>query len=181
MAPAQSDLRYFRPQDQKAANDLAELIKLWNFGTLRPRLIPGSEAQAQLRQFEIWFARPDATQITRLLQQINAATPEERKTAGQQLQDRYTASPLAIAETLSLFEADRITALSPDGRINALFFLTRTAPLAWDAALAVRARQVVERIRASANVGDQTKAELERLVRLLDAVNAGEAAAPVEK
>lgn len=179
--PSRSELRYFREPDAGDAAALAELLARWNWGAIKPRFVKGYETQTKPRQIEIWLARPDAAEIDRLLQQINAATPEERKAAGQQLQERYTASPLAIAETLALFRPERIDALSAAGRINALYFLTRTAPLAWDPAMEVSGREVVGRIRSRANVGDQTTAELDRLVRLLDAVRAGEPAAPVAK
>ena len=176
--PSRLELRYFRKDDADDAVALADLLKRWNFGPLQPRFVQGYAAQAKLRQFEIWLARPDAAEIGRLLQQINAGTPEERKPAAQQLLDRYTASPMAITEALALFRPERIDALSASGRINALYFLTRTAPLAWDPALEASGREIAERIRSRANAGNQTSAELERLVRLLDAVKAGEPAPP---
>lgn len=176
--PSRLELRYFRKDDAGDAAALADLLRRWNFGPLQSRFVQGYATQAKLRQFEIWLARPDEAEVGRLLQQINAATPEERKAAGQQLQERHTASPLAITETLALFRPERIDALSASGRINALYFLTRTAPLAWDPELLAAGREVVERIRSRANAGNQTSAELERLTRLLDAVKAGEPAPP---
>ena len=176
MMPPRSELRYFRETDAAAADDLAKLLGLWNWGPLKLQLVTGYEAQSRLRQFEIWFARPDAAEIGRLLQQINAKTPDERKAAGQWLQDEYTASTLAVAEALKLLAAERLSALSPSGRMNTLYFLTRTAPLAWDAALEAVGRETIARLRRDA--GQQTAAELQRLAHLLDAVNAGEAAPP---
>ncbi len=178
--PPQLELRYFRKVDADDAAALAEMLRRWNFGPLQPRFVQGYATQAKLRQFELWLARPDPVEIDQLLKQINAATPEERKAAGQQLQNRYTASPVAIAQTLALLSPRRINALSASGRINALYFLTRTAPLAWDFALEANAREIAEHIRSSANVGYQTNAELERLFRLLNAVQAGEAAPPAD-
>ena len=178
VAPARPDLRYFRKGDADDAMALAEMLKRWNFGPLRPVLVEGYGAQTKQRQFEIWLARPDAAEIDRLLQQINAPGADERKAAGQQLQDRYIASPTAIAAALALLRPERVGALSVNGRINVLYFLTRTAPLAWDPAWADSAREIAERVLAQGNAGDQTKAELERLIRLLDAVRAGEAAPP---
>ena len=176
--PPRSELRYFREADAGDAAALAELLARWNWGVIKPSFVKGYDTRTQSRQIEIWLARPDAAEIGRLLQQINAATFEERKPATQQLLNRYTASPLAIAETLALFTPERIDALLPPGLFNALYFLTRTAPLAWDPALEAGGREVAERIRSRANVGQQTSAELDRLARLLDAVKAGEAAPP---
>ena len=180
-APSRSELRYFREADAGDAAALAELLARWNWGAIKPGFVKGYEARTRPRQIEIWLARPDAAEIGRLLQQINAATPEQRKAAGQQLQDRYTASPLAIAETLALLGPKNFDSLSASGRINALYFLTRTAPLAWDPALVADGREVVEIIRSRADVGAQTGGELDRLARLLELVRAGEAAASVSK
>lgn len=128
--PSRSELRYFREADAGDAAALAELLARWNWGVIKPSFVKGYDTRTKPRQIEIWLARPDAAQIGQLLQQINAATPEEGKAASQQLQDRYMASPLAIAQTLALLGPERIDALSPSGLINALYFLTRTAPLA---------------------------------------------------
>ncbi len=174
--PSRSQLRYFREADAAAAGDVVKLLEQWNWGQLQLQLVKGYETQSLLRQFEVWLAQPDATEIGRLLQQINADTADVRKTAGQKLQDDYTASTLAIAEALKLLAAERISALSPSGRINVLFFLTRTAPLAWDASLETVGRETIARLRGDA--GQQTAGELQRLARLLDAVKAGEAAPP---
>jgi len=177
--PSRTELRYFRGEDEQSVDALADLLKRWNWGTLRPRLVKGLEARSQLRQFEIWLARPDAAEIQRLVQNLDAPDKALRLAAGQALQDRYTASPLAITETLALFAPPRIDALSPDGRINALFFLSRTAPLAWSPEQESAGRDVVARLESrestGAKLGDQAKAELRRVVAILDAVKAGDA------
>jgi hypothetical protein len=176
--PSRSELRYFREADAGDAAALAELLARWNWGLFKPSFVKGYEARTKPRQIEIWLARPDAAEIGRLLQLINAATPEERKPAAQQLLERYSASPLAIAEALALFRSERIDALSSSGRINTLYFLTRTAPLAWDATLVASGREVVERFRSRGNVGEQTTAELKRLSGMLDAVGSGDSSSP---
>ena len=182
VAPSRTELRYFRTEDEKPASDLVDLLRRWNWGSLRPRLVKGLEAQSQLRQFEIWLPAPDAAEIRRLVQNLNAADKGERLAAGQALQDRSTASSRAIAETLALFRPERIEALSAEGRINALYFLSRTAPLAWDPELESTGREIVARLesrdKAGFKLGDQTKAELQRVVVILDAVKAGDASGP---
>jgi hypothetical protein len=181
--PARTELRYFREDaDADAVTELAALLRRWNFGTLTPRLIKGYEKQAQLRQFEIWLARPDPEEVRRLVQQLDSTDKATRLAAGQALQDRYTASPLAITEALAALGADRIGKLSETGRLNILFFLSRTAPLAWTPPLEATAREMLAAVHARANagakIGEQTRAELHRLDGLLDAVEQGKPAAP---
>ena len=178
VVPSRSELRYFRQADAAAAGDLSKLFERWNWSSLQLRLVQGYESRSGLRQFEIWLARPDAAEIARLLQQLNAASADDRKAAGQRLQDDYTASTLAVTEALKQLAAERLSALSPSGRINMLYFLTRTAPLACDAGLETIGRETVARLRRDA--GQQTAAELQRLARLLDAVKAGDPAPPAE-
>ena len=88
---------------------------------------------------------------------------------------------MAITKALALLGPANIDSLSASGRINALYFLTRTAPLAWDPALAADGREVLEFIRSRGDVGVQTAGELDRLARLLEFVRAGEAVASVGK
>jgi hypothetical protein len=178
VVPSRSELRYFRGADAAAAGDLSNLLGRWNWGSLQLRLVEGYETKSQLRQFEIWLARPDDAEIGRLLEQLNAASADDRRAAGQRLQDAYTASTLAITEALKQLAAERLSALSSSGRINTLYFLTRTAPLAWNAGLETVGRETIARLRGDA--GQQTAAELQRLSRLLDAVKAGDAAPPAE-
>lgn len=175
--PARTDLRYFREEDSNVAGELASLLASWNWGSLKPRLVKGFEGKAKPRQLEIWLARPDTAEIERLVTTLNSTDKDERLRAGQALQDRYTASPHAISVTLDLFRQDRINALSNEGRVNALYFLTRTAPLAWDATLEETAREVLARFQLSYKSGDTTD-ELKRLASLLDAVKAQSPAPP---
>ena len=179
-APSRTELRYFRPEDEPAAGELADLLKEWNFGGIGVRLVKGYESSVQLKQFEIWLAASDPGEIRRLIQSLDAPVKDERLAAGQLLQTRYTASQPAITEALALFRADRIASLSATGRINALYFLSRTAPLAWDAELQTAGRAVVavleSREAAGVRMGDDTRAELGRLIAVLDAAKAGEPA-----
>jgi hypothetical protein len=174
-----SDLRYFRSEDAEQAKALAELLKTWNWSELQVRLVKGYEAKTQLQQFEVWLAAPDPAEIAALLQQINAPSRDERRPAAQRLVERYAASPLAINETLALLGPGKSEPLTISGRINALLFLSRTAPLAWDPALEALGREVIARIAQRADAKDETQAQLLRLGQLLDAVKAGAAAAPL--
>jgi hypothetical protein len=153
---------------------MSDLLSRWGWGSVKPTLTRGYESKTRPRQLEIWLAQPDAADIDRLLRQINAPTAEERKPAAAQLLDRYSGSPAAISATLDLFDPERIGSLSPSGLINALYFLTRTAPLAWDANLEARGREAAGRISSRTGVGPQTIAEVDRLLRLLHTVRNGE-------
>jgi len=178
VTPSRSELRYFRKDDASAAQELADVLKTWGLAPVAVRYVPGHDDQTRGKQFEIWLAQVDAAAIGRLLTQLNADTPTERRAAGQTLQDLYTASPEAISQAMKLFEADARGELTDNGRINLLYFLTRTKPLAWDDALEKRARELISRYQARDDIGRMTRAEINRLERLLDAVKAGEATYP---
>lgn len=178
-APTRPELRYFRAEDEPAADKLARLLRDWNLGTFKVSLVKGYDSQTRLRQMEIWFAAQDVGEIAALMQRLNGPAADDRRAAGQILQDRYTASPKAIEAALALLGPDRVGTLTPSGRINALYFLTRTAPLAWSTALQNAGRDVLARGRAAgAEVGPLARAELDHLERLLEAARSGAAAPP---
>jgi len=180
VVPATTELRYFRKEDGQAAKALAELLKQSGIGDFVVKFVPGFESRTQLRQFEIWLARPDVGDLGRLVQNLNSDVREERLAAGQALQSKHSASPAAIAETLALFSPERINGLSAEGRINALYFLSRTAPGVWTPELERRGRELVARVeereKSGVRLGEQTRAELKRFVAVLDAAKAGRAA-----
>lgn len=179
--PNQSELRYFRHDDAEAAQRLGAQLAAWNGGPLAIRFIAGYES-VPARQFEVWYARPATDDIARVVMQLDSDVRDERLAAGQLLQSRYRASTPAIEAALDLLSAERIDRLSPNGRINLLYYLSRTAPDAWTPALAASGHQAVARIldrhrTGAAALGPQTRTELDRFNRVLDAV-APRAAAP---
>ena len=177
-APSRTELRYFREVDAVEAEKLAALLRRWNWGPFKPRFISGYEASAQLRQFELWLSRPDSEEVTRLLQQAGAPEKNDRLRALQVALERGTAQPVAISGALALLQPPAVDGLSAAGRFNVLYFLSRTAPLAWDPAMEAAGRDTVARLRLRPNLGNDSRDELLRLERLLDAVKAGDAAAP---
>lgn len=175
--PARDELRYFRPADEPAAKALAADLARWGLAGLQPRYAPGFAVNAQRQQFELWLARPAAAvELARLVQDLDASDKARRLAAGQALQSRWLASPEAIAAALALFDDSRIETLSENGRINALYYLSRTVITAWTPALAQRGRVALARIaareKAGVAAGQQTRAEIDRLQTLLDAVQA---------
>lgn len=180
-APACPEVRYIRDADAGNARALATRLRSAGWGAMPakqiPKVVSGDRAASAQRQpLEVWLARPDAAELPQLMRSINAATPEERRTAGQALQNRWTCWPAAINAALDLFAREHIEALSTEGRINALYFLTRSAPMAWEAAAVARGRDVVERVRARGYAGPATLAELDRLQKLLNDVAGGKSA-----
>jgi len=181
VTPAQPQLRYFRDADKDKAQEIAETLNRWGLTQLRLQWIQGYETATKLSQFEIWLPVENPAAIAALVRQLNAETAGGRKAAGQTLLDRYTASPRAVAEVLATLEPPRVAQLSANGRINALFFLSRTAPLAWDDALQARGSAAVERLRDARSgsvLGPQAATELNRLELLLNAARAGAAEPP---
>ena len=180
--PSRSELRYFRREDEPAAQTLAQQLSSWGAPAVTPRFAAGYAAANQQRaQYELWLARPgDNSDLGALARRLNAADKDERLKAGQLLQSSYAASPEAIAAVLALFDAGSIDALTTEGRINALYYLSRTSPSAWTPALERNAREamarVLEREKAGNRLGEQTRAELGRTIGLLDRLNvAGQA------
>lgn len=180
--PSQPELRYFRSQDRAAAATLAAQLQNAGLNGLQIRFVPGFDATGQRQQLELWLSRPAGDPVLdKLLLAINADDKPARLTALAQLVKQYAASPEAIDAALGWFDEPRIDRLRSEGRFNMLYFLTRTTLTAWTPALERNARQVVERLLArdkgQAKLGDQSRAELTRLVAVLDAVRQGSAAA----
>lgn len=172
--PSQTELRYFRQVDAKDAQALVAELQRWGLPGVVPRYAPGYAASAQRQQFELWLARPAAgAELARLVQDLDSPDKARRLAAGQALQTRWLASAEAIAAVLAMFDEGRIASLSETGRLNALYYLTRTVLTAWTPALAQTARAAVARIaareKAGVAVGAQTRAELDRLNAVLDA------------
>jgi AcrR family transcriptional regulator len=115
--------------------------------------------------------------MQKLVRDMVADDVNVRRSAVAGLVATATAAPGAIAAALALFVPASIESLSPEGRINALYFLARTAPLAWDAALYAQGRTVLafleQRARAGVAVGPATRVEMDGLARVLDAVRDG--------
>lgn len=175
--PNQSELRYFRAVDAGPAQALAGQLPAWNLDGVVVRYAPGYAAGVQRQQFELWLARPAAaTELARLARDLDAPERPRRLAAGQALQSRWLGSAEAIAAVLALLDEGRIDSLSETGRLNALYYLTRTEIGAWSPALVQRGRtaqaRILAREKAGVAVGAQTRAEMARLNAVLDAAEA---------
>jgi len=176
--PSATEVRYFRAADAAQATALAQRLQQAGWTQPRLRLIEGYAKAGQQPPLEVWLAADNPVQIRGLVDQLNADSADIRRAAGQWLQDRYTASPRAIVAVLATLQAGAVDRLSPSGRINALYFLTRTAPLAWDPEPVAQARETSTRLRARPDSGEQTRAELDRLDRLLAGLGTASPAPP---
>jgi len=178
-APGNAQIRYFRDADGEDARSLSALFKRWGWGVVRPEFIKGFETESQISQLEIWLARPNSGELARLLKAIDSPVKDDRLKALQALVDSHVASPAAIAAALDMASAANLDKLSSPGRFNLLYFLARSAPLAWDDKLAGIGRETLARVRTRSEVGKDSLEEIARAERLLDAVAAGEAFAPM--
>ena len=87
-------------------------------------------------------------------------------------------SPAAISAALELASDQRIESMSAPGRFNLLYYLSHTAPLAWDETRIRSARDTLARVRNRPEVGKDTLDEIARMERLLTAASRGEAFGP---
>ena len=179
-APADAQIRYFRKDDEAAARSLAALFRRWGWGAMRLELNKSDSGQwLQASQFEVWLARrPAPAELTRLLDAIDAPLKDERLRALQILVDRHSASPSAISAALAMTGPTQLESMTAAGRFNLLYFLSRTAPLAWDKTQISSARLTLNRVRNRTEIGKGTQDEIARMERLLDAAEIGNALGP---
>jgi len=178
-APSNAQIRYFRKEDEDEARSLAVLFKRWGWGILRPEYIKGDGSPPQPPQlFEVWLARPNPTDWARLLKAIDAPVKEDGLRALQALVASHSASPAAISAALDRVSAAQLESMSAPGRFNLLYFLSHTAPLAWDETRIRRARDTLDRVRNRPEVGKDTLEEITRMEGLLSAATRGEAFGP---
>ena len=179
-APSRTEVRYFRKEDEAAAESLAQRLEAWNLGDVTSRYVQGYAQRAQVRQLEIWLPRADPDEVPVLLLRVGGPEKGDRLAALATLRQRYAASPAAISATLNVLSPEHLERHTNEGRFNLLYFLARTAPIAWTAEQERTARQTLawidSRQASGKRVGDDTLAEMRKLAGVLDAVRAGEAA-----
>lgn len=178
-APDRTEVRYFHDDAAvaAAASDAVARLQAWNFGPLPAKLVPGPAARVPKWQLEVWLADTSRIVLPADVERIDAPDKETRLRALAALERNASAMPRAIGAALDLFATQRIDRLSPEGRFNALHYLARSAPLAWDGQLYARGRELLARLeqrtRSGIAIGDTTRAEMRRLAAVLDAVRDG--------
>ena len=116
------------------------------------------------------YAKPAADgpdTVKALAQQLNDSSENVRKAAGGRLAHDHRANPIAIQSVLETLSRDNLPYLSASGRINALYFLSRSDSAAWTPEDKELARDAIQRIErrspSGVAIGSQTRAELQRL------------------
>jgi hypothetical protein len=105
-------------------------------------------------------------------QDLNDSSAATRKAAGSLLARDHRSNPDAITAVLDTLSDTNLPQLSAAGRINSLYFLSRSDPAAWTPEHKRLAEQAIKRIRDRAAsgvaIGSQTDAELRSLQEKID-------------
>ena len=113
----------------------------------------------------------DASSLTDLIMQMNAAGKDTRIAAVEQLIKTYGTNSAAVELALELLEPPKLDSLSPSGRINVLVFLRNTNEVSWSPESIQRAEKAIGNIRAGAasgtEIGNQTGEALSKLSAFL--------------
>jgi hypothetical protein len=155
-------------KDAQVAAVQAELQKLRNSRPGSDDATRALQAIGSAERALSTLSGTDAQSVAALAVQLNDASESVRKGAGGRLARDHLANPLAIGLVLGLLSEESLPKLSASGRINALYFLSRSESSAWSAEHKMLARQAIQRIRTraaggSAAIGSQTAEELARL------------------
>lgn len=163
--PSRSELRYFRAEDAEMAHTLQSQLEKWNAGPVQSRLVSGKQQARTLRHFELWLAATGRVDLAARVAELNSGERATRLAAGQLLQSQYRDSSEAIGLVLDTFEPPQLDMLTTEGRINGLYYLSRSDPKAWTPQLLARgwavARNLEARESQGARVGPQTRAEID--------------------
>ena len=164
--PSANELRYFRRDGQASAESALRALKQAGLGNTRLAYVPGFEDSGSARRnhLELWLAPAGA--LHTLVRHLDHAAEEVRKAAGARLARDHAANPEAIGLVLETLSEQSLRTLTANGRVNALYFLTRSHPAAWTDDHKRIAKEAIARMRAreqAGGVGPQTDAELRRL------------------
>ena len=165
--PTSDELRYFRKDDRAVAEKAIHVLKQAGNVAAGLEYVSGLEESRTVRRqhLELWLAPAGA--LRALVKNLDHSAEEVRKAAGAQLAREHRSNPEAIALVLATLSETSLTSLTANGRVNALYFLTRSNPNAWTDDHKRAARDLIGRIRqreqSGVAVGTQTAGELQRL------------------
>jgi type II secretory pathway pseudopilin PulG len=168
--PSANELRFFRQSDRAKAEEIARAVEQSGEEKTRVAYLAGFETSTKIRDdhFELWLAPGNV--LSTLVQQLNDPAENVRKTAGGRLARDHRANPEAIDLVLSTLSPEKLRSLSSDGRINALYFLSRSELGTWTDKQRKLALEAIERIRkgyGDVAVGEQTGQALNSLEQKL--------------
>jgi hypothetical protein len=165
--PTSNELRYFRKNDRAAAEKAVTVLKQAADVVAHVEYVSGLEESRTVRRphLELWLAPAGA--LTALVKDLDHSAEEVRKAAGAQLAREHRSNPEAISLVLATLSEQSLASLTANGRVNALYFLTRSDPNAWSDDHKRAARDIIDRVRGRERegvaVGAQTASELQRL------------------
>ena len=169
--PSANELRYFRRDDRGVAEEAQRALTKAGVTPTKVSYVPGLEGSRGTRRnhLELWLAPADALQT--LVRQLDHASEDVRKAAGARLARDHRANPAAISLVLETLSEKSLASLTANGRINALFFLTRSDASAWTPDHKSLAVAAIDRIRGAGQgavaVGRQTSDQLTALEQKL--------------
>ena len=168
--PSANELRFFRQAERAKAEEIARAVDKAGDESTRVAYLAGFENSRTIREnhFELWLAPVNV--LPTLVKQLNDPVDTVRKTAGGRLARDHRANAEAIAMVLSTMSAENLGSLTSNGRINALYFLTRSELSVWTDKHRKLALEAIERIRkgyGDVPVGEQTSQALDGLEQKL--------------
>ena len=168
--PSANEVRFYREGDRAKAEEIARAVERSGEEMTRVSYLAGFENSTKIREddFELWLAPGNV--LSTLVQQLNDPADNVRKTAGGRLARDHRANPDAIDLVLGTLSGGKLRSLSSDGRINALYFLSRSELSTWTDKQRKQALEAIERIRkgyGDAPVGEQTNQALDALEQKL--------------
>ena len=174
--PTANELRYFRKDDRAMAEKAAQVLKQAGNLVAHPEYVSGLEESRTVRRqhLELWLAPAGA--LHALVKDLDHSAEEVRKSAGAQLAREHRSNPEAITLVLATLSEESLATLTANGRVNALYFLTRSNPRAWTDDHKRAATDLIGRIRdreqSGVAIGTQTANELQRLEQRILGVKA---------
>jgi hypothetical protein len=174
--PTSNELRYFRNDDRAAAEKAVRVLQQAADVVAHMEYVSGLEESRTVRRqhLELWLAPAGA--LHALVKNLDHSAEEVRKAAGAQLAREHRSNPEAITLVLATLSEKSLANLTANGRVNALYFLTRSDPNVWSDDHKRAARDIIDRIRGREQqgiaVGGQTAGELRRLEQRILGVKA---------
>jgi hypothetical protein len=123
---------------------------------------PSEKVRSSAVQGRLAIEQIESAELRRLVDQMNAESPDVRRSATGRLQRNFADSSVAVGLIMYKLRIDKVGSLTPSGLMNSLYFLSRTERSAWTPDNLKAADEALPHLRQIA-VGDQSKPELLRV------------------